>query len=226
MLLEYYSESTSSAQADLYHFLRNRSSIRPLDESFPIKAESSSAKTFAKCSKNMLFGDDEMTSASSKSERYLCSKGGKITKEGKIFNWLMNCDDENVQHDAKNLCNEETTNTARETNNSEKKELRKNCLVDNDEENKKLHLAETKMENKTSDESVANLSSSKDPIVELAREKESKRIKSESRDNEETNDGRCIKILEGVPPSESCKPKLCSKRSGQRKIVEFFHRTL
>lgn len=239
MLSEYHRESTSSARSDFYRFLYNRSKMKSLSKYFPTKTESSTARTSAGCPKDTLIKSNKDSPVSNKdaeNKRYLYSKAREeeTAEEEKILNWLVSCDsedDDNVKTETQreSLRNGETKNNAERANNSRNGDTRANHSVDNvsDANGKQwpTRTIEDKISNSSGDK--VNSTNSKEVIIQRP-QSTAKKIKSELsllRDTTELRDNESLKIIEDYLP-ESRPLRSPTKRTGQRKISEFFQRTL
>lgn len=238
-MLSEYSDSALNAHSDFYRFLYNRSRIKPLSEYFLSKAENVLTKTSVKYSKDILFKANKTTLISSKNvnnKQYLCSKAKEeeMAEEEKIFNWLVNCDgdsNDNVKSHTKHLCDEDIKSNVEEMNDYESKGFHKNRSVDNavnEESEKRCPTKRETVGNEMSSTSVINFSNSKELIMQRTRENESKKIKSELflRNTAEINDSKSMKILKDSSLERTHKQTTPSKKSGQRKISDFFQQIL
>ncbi|XP_011139259.1 poly(ADP-ribose) glycohydrolase isoform X1 [Harpegnathos saltator] len=237
MLSEYHRESTLSARSDFYRFLYNRSKMKSLSKYFPTKIENSTAKISTGYPKDTLLKsnkDSAMSNKAAENKRYLYSrvKEEEKAEEEKILNWLASCDSDNddtvkPETETKSLYNEKTKDNVERANNLRNGDSCENHSVDNvlDATNEKRLAGKDKI----LDSFKVNMNSSnpKEPIIQPPQDT-SKKIKSELsllRDTAELRDNESLKIM------ADCLPELRSLRSpsrknGQRKISEFFQRTL
>lgn len=231
MLSEYRRESALSAHSDFYCFLYNRSRIKPLGKYFPTKTESSSANISVACLKETLFKQNETAALSNKdvdNKRYLYStaREKEIAEEEKIMNWLTSCEDDsndNTEPDTKSKYDEKTKSNSKEADNYKNGSLQDNQFADNTVDGENVRM-EDKLSNRS--DSNVNSSNSKEPVIPCVIDNQdtSKMMKPElSLRSAELNDSESVKILKDCAP-ESCKQKSLPKKSGQRKISDFFQR--
>lgn len=228
MLSEYHRECASSADSDFYRFLYNRSRIKPLSKYFPVKTASSSATISAKCLKETLFKRNKTASLSNKdvdNKRYLYSaaKEKEMAEEEKIMNWLSSCEDasnDNTKHVTEDTRDEKNKSNSREADSHKNNDLQDDHFAASPIDGKNIQM-EDKVSRK-SDNSATILNSEKPEILCLRDNQDiAKKIKAES--STELNDSESVKILKDSAP-ESFKQKSLPKKSGQRKISDFFQR--
>lgn len=235
MLSEYHRESASSGYSDFYRFLFNRSKMKPLSKYFPTKTESSTARASAVCPKDTTLKNNRDPPVSNKSvekKRCLYSKAREeeVAEEEKILNWLVSCDndnDDNVKPETERESNEE--NEAEMANNSRNEDTRENHDNAHDAtSNEKQLLTRTIEEDMMSDslDDCVNSSNPEEKIIQRPQDV-SKKIKSELslRDTAELRDKESLKIIEDCLP-ESRSLRSPTRKTGQRKISEYFQRTL
>ncbi|XP_011636332.1 poly(ADP-ribose) glycohydrolase-like isoform X2 [Pogonomyrmex barbatus] len=224
MLSEYRRESVSNAHSDFYCFLYNRSRIKPLSKYFSAKIESSSTE----CLKDTSIKENKIVTLSNKdieNKRYHYSeaKEKEMAEEEMIMNWLTSCEDsnDNAELDTKDICDEKIKSDSRERDNHKNSDLQDNQFADNVVDKKKK--LEDKISNKFDD--VNSLNSKESSIQNLIDNQDtSKKIKPElSVESTELSDSESIKILKDYAP-ESHKQKSLLRKSGQRKISDFFQR--
>ncbi|KAL6255823.1 hypothetical protein P5V15_013066 [Pogonomyrmex californicus] len=224
MLSEYRRESASNAHSDFYCFLYNRSRIKPLSKYFPAKIESSSTE----CLKDTSIKENKIVTLSNKdieNKRYHYSeaKEKEMAEEEMIMNWLTSCEDsnDNAELDTKDIRDEKIKSDSRERDNHKNSDLQDNQFADNVVDKKKK--LEDKISNKLDD--VNSLNSKESSIQNLIDNQDtSKKIKPElSVESTELSDSESIKILKDYAP-ESHKQKSLLRKSGQRKISDFFQR--
>jgi len=229
MLSEYRRESVSNAHSDFYCFLYSRSRIKPLSKYFSAKTEGSSTNT-AECLKDMLFKRNKTATLSNKdvdNKRYFYSsvKEKEMAEEEKIMSWLTSCEDDSNDKPIKldNTCDEKTRSNPREADDRKNGNLQDNHFADNTVDGQNIQ-----MENKLSDklDNIVNSSNSKEPIISCLIDTQDtlKKIKPElPLESTELNDSESVKISKDRAP-ELCKKKSPPKKSGQRKISDFFQR--
>lgn len=243
MLSEYHRESASSStRSDFYRFLYNRSKMKSLSKYFPTRNENCTMRPAAgNPPKDTLFKSNRDSPVSNKgiveSKRYLYSKTkeAEAAEEEKILNWLVSCDsdsDDNARPATKSesLRNEEARDNVERANNSRNGDARENRSVDNvlDAPNEKqwpTRTIEDKIPNSLGN--IVNSSNSEGTIIQCSREA-SKKIKSELsllRDTAQLSDNESMKIIKDCLP-ESRPLKSPARKTGQRKISDFFQRTL
>lgn len=214
--------------------------MKVLSKYFPTKTENSTARTPAgNPPKDTSFKSNRDSIVSNKSvenKRYLYSKAKEeeAAEEEKILNWLLNCDgdhDDNAKPDAggESLRNEEVRDNAERANNSRNGDARENHSADNidDAPNEKQWPTRTIVDKiPSSVDDIVN-SSTPDESSIIRRSQDSPKIKSELslRDTAELNDNESAKITKDCLP-ESRPLRSPTRRTGQRKISEFFQRTL
>ncbi|XP_011689783.1 PREDICTED: poly(ADP-ribose) glycohydrolase-like [Wasmannia auropunctata] len=235
MLSEYRRESASNAHSDFYCFLYNRSRIKPLSKYFPTKPAESvpSANISAECLRETLFKRNKTATLSNKDidnkrYHYSTAKEKEVAEEEKIMNWLTSCESDSSDGYVKPEDNRDgkTKSAAREADSHRNGGLRDDHFADNTVNGENVQM-EDKISNKL-DNSV-NTSNSKEPVIPrlIDNQDTSKKIKSElsfeSMELCDDGDSESVKILKDCAP-ESCKQKSLPKRSGQRKISEFFQR--
>lgn len=221
MLSEYRRESQSSADSDFYRFLYNRSRMKPLSKYFPAKTGSPSANISAECMKETLFKRNKAATLSNKDVdnrryHYSMAKEKEMAEEEKIMNWLISCDDDsndNAKRDTENVCDEKTRNNPREGDSCENSDVQDDHVTDIDGES-------MQMKDKISDESDNGANTLKGPVI-LIDNQDTKKGKAES--SARLNDSESVKISKDCDP-ESCKQKSPPRKSGQRKISDFFQR--
>lgn len=224
MLSEYRRESASNAHSDFYCFLYNRSRIKPLSEYFSAKTESSSANISAERLKETLVKRNKTTTLSNKvdNKRYLYStaKEKEMAEEEKILNWLTSCEDNSNDNTKLDIENKKTKNPS-EVDNYRNGDLRDNHFADNVVDGESIQI-EDKVSNKL-DNNVNSLNS-EESVILIDNQDTSKKIKPDlSLESTKVNDNESVKILKDCAP-ESCKQKILPKKSGQRKISDFFQR--
>lgn len=213
--MEYQREPASS---DFYCFLYNRSRIKSSSNYFPAKSESPLANS---CKKNKIATPNKNVD----NKRYHCSKDKKKeTKEEKIINWLESYDDnssDNAPMNTENLCNDKTTISDKEANDcktAQYSDIENNYFLNTyivEEENKPSKLADKSDNNVnllTSEDSIAPSTTSDQDVP--------KKMRSELLESTESNDSKSVK----KQSLESCKSNSLSKKSGQKKISDFFQR--
>ncbi|XP_070528791.1 poly(ADP-ribose) glycohydrolase isoform X4 [Cardiocondyla obscurior] len=229
MLSEYRRESASNADSDFYHFLYNRSRIKPLNKYLPSKTESSLAKISAECQKETLFKRNKTATLSNKDVgkmqySYSAAKEKEIAEEEKILNWLTNYEDDSnddsVKNDVENMCDKQPKSNVKEENRHKNNELQDDHFADNVMDRESVQI-EYKVTNKL--DNSGNILNSKEPASQclINIQDTPKKIKSEL--STELSDSESIKILKDYAP-ESCKQQSFPKKSGQRKISDFFQR--
>lgn len=230
MLSEYRRESASNADSDFYRFLHNRSRIKSLSKYFPAKTESSSANISAQYLKETLFKRNKIATLSNKdveNKRYSYSKAKEkeMTEEEKIMNWLTSCEDDsndNAKRDTEDVRDDKTKNNSKEGDSCKNDGLQDDHFADNAIDGENVQV-EDKVSNKM--DNKANILNSKELVIPesclIDNQDASKKIKPES--STDLNDSESVKILKDCAP-ESCKQKSLPKRSGQRKISDFFQR--
>lgn len=224
MLSEYRRESASNAHSDFYCFLYNRSRIKPLREYFSAKTKSSSANISAERLKETLVKRNKTATLSNKvdNKRYLYStaKEKEMAEEEKILNWLTSCEDNSNDNTKLDIGNKKTKNPS-EVDNYRNGDLRDNHFADNVVDGESIQI-EDKVSNKL-DYNVNSLNS-EEPVNLTDNQDTSKKIKPDlSLESTKVNDNESVKILKDCAP-ESCKQKILPKKSGQRKISDFFQR--
>lgn len=229
MLSEYRRESASNAHLDFYRFLYNRSKIKPLNKYFPAKTENSSVNISTVCMKETLFKRNKTASLSNKNvdnNRYLYSaaKEKEMAEEEKIMNWLTSCEDDNndsVKLGTKDICDEKTKSNPAETNNHKNDGLQGNHFAENTIDKESVRT-EGEMSNFDSVKS-SNSNELAAPCF-IDNQDISKKIKPElPSESSKLNDSESVKILKDCAP-ESWKQKSLPKKSGQKKISDFFQR--
>ncbi|XP_012055190.1 PREDICTED: poly(ADP-ribose) glycohydrolase-like [Atta cephalotes] len=231
MLSEYRQESVSNTHSDFYCFLYNKSRMKPLSKYFLTKTENSSPKISTKSLKETLFKRNKTATLSNKevdNKRYLYStaKEKEMAEEEKIMNWLTSCEDDsndNAKPDIKDTCYEKTKNNPREANSKKNDSFQNNHFAENTADGENIQMEE-EVSNKL--DNNVNSSNSKEPIISCFVDNQgtSKKMKPElSIKSTELSDSEFIKILKDSAP-ESCKQKSLPKKSGQRKISDFFQR--
>lgn len=227
MLSEYRRESASNADSDFYRFLHNRSRIKSVSKYFPAKTESSSANVSAQCVKETLFKRSKTATLSNKdvdNKRYGYSmaKEKEMVEEEKIMNWLTSCEDDsndNAKRDTEDVRDDKTNNSRESDKNAG---LRDDHFADNAIDGKNVQM-EDKVSNKI--DNKVNILNSKELVILnsclIDNQDTSKKIRPES--STELNDSESVKISKDCAP-ESCKQKSLPKKSGQRKISDFFQR--
>lgn len=228
MLLEYHRDSESNLNSNFYRFLFNRSKIKPLSRYLPVKLENCPAQISPKYSKDILPKRNENTSLSNKhidNNRHLHSKTKeeKMTEEEKIMTWLESSDDDSDDGTKMNTHNnnDELKNTPKEKNTYKNNSIDK--IADEDEKQQLVKTTTNEISDK-SNNSVNSINTEKINIIKIIDDNDvSRKMKPTlSLGAVELNDNETIKILTDHS-SESCKPKLSSKKSVQKKISDFFH---
>lgn len=205
--------------------------MKPLSKYFPAKTENFSAKISTESLKETLFKRNKTATLSNKdvdNKRYLYStaKEKEMAEEEKIMNWLTSCEDDsndNAKSDIKDTCHEKIKNNPREADSKKNDGLQDNNFADNTADGENIQMEE-EVSNKL-DYNV-NSSNSKEPVISCLIDNQgiSNKIKPElSTKSTELSDSESIKILKDSIP-ESCKQKSLPKKSGQRKISDFFQR--
>lgn len=225
MLSEYRRESASNAHSDFYCFLYNRSRIKPLNEYFSAKTKSSSANISAERLKETLVKRNKTATLSNKvdNRRYLYStaKEKEMAEEEKILNWLTSCEDNSNDNTKLDIENKKTKNPSEVVDNYRNGDLRNNHFADNVVDGESIQI-EDKVSNKL-DNNVNSLNS-EESVNLIDNQDTSKKIKPDlSLESTKVNDNESVKILKDCAP-ESCKQKILPKKSGQRKISDFFQR--
>lgn len=239
MLSEYHRDPTSSGHSDFYRFLYNRSKMKSLSKYFSTKTESSTTKTTsASCTKDTLImsnRDSLVSNKGAENKRYFYSrtKEEEAAEEEKILNWLVSYDsdnDDNVKPETEkeSLRGEATKNNAEKTNNS--RDARENRPANNalDAGNQKQWLMRTiedEISNSSGDKMIST--NSQEAIIQPLQvtAKKIKSVQSLLKDTTELHDNESLKIIKDYLP-ESRPLRSPMKRTGQRKISEFFQRTL
>lgn len=212
--------------------------MKPLTKYF-LKAEGPSANASNnKCLEDGLFKRSKtLPSKDIDNKRYLYSKvkEEEMAEEERILHWLASCDDESEDNEkldkSKDKCNEEIRSHPRETMCNKSDEMKNNQIkfADKIVEAEKQRTAtedgrERKREREDKESSRANDVNSFKSINQNFRMDLdiSKTMKPEI---VEISDGESVKILKDCSP-ELCKEKksLSRKKSGQRKISDFFQR--
>ncbi|XP_012540752.1 poly(ADP-ribose) glycohydrolase [Monomorium pharaonis] len=230
MLSEYRQESASKAHSDFYCFLYNRSRIKPLSKYFSMKTECISTNISVECLKEITsFKKNQTASLSNKdvdNKRYLYSaaKEKEMAEEEKIMNWLTSCEDDsndNAKLDTQDTC-EKTKSDPKETDNHKNDGLEDNHSINNTVDGKNIRM-EDQMSNKFEAVKSSNSKESIAPCL-VDNQDTSKKIKTElSSKSAELNDSESVKVSKDCTP-ESCKQKSLPKKSGQKKISDFFQR--
>jgi len=227
MLSEYRRESASNVHSDFYRFLYNKSKIKPLNKYFL-------TKTKAKYLKDAVSERNKIISNKDVDNKHLYSKvkEEEIAEERKILNWLANCDNEtndNAELDTKHKCNEQIKDDLKEMikfkyNDNFKYNQFADNIVETDmhktvTENRKQKDIESNTTNDINSlkmKKLINQDSKQDP-TDISKMTKPKLL--------ELDDNESIKILKDCSP-ESCKEKSVLKKSGQRKISDFFQREI
>ncbi|XP_020278615.1 poly(ADP-ribose) glycohydrolase-like [Pseudomyrmex gracilis] len=216
ILLEYQREPASS---DFYCFLYNRSRIKSLSNHFPAKSQSPLASLRKK-------NEIATPNKNVDNKRYHCSKDKKKeTKEEQIINWLESCDDDNSSDNATlntgNLCDDKITIPNKGTND------RKTAQYSDIENNHFINTYIVEEENKTSkltdkSDNNVNLLTLEDSTAPSTTPDQDvpKKMRSELLESTVSNDSKSVK----KHSLELCKQNSLSKKSGQKKISDFFQR--
>lgn len=205
--------------------------MKPLSKYFLTKTENSSPKISTKSLKETLFKRNKTATLSNKevdNKRYLYStaKEKEMAEEKKIMNWLTSCEDDsndNAKPDIKDTCYEKTKNNPREADSKKNDSFQNNHFAENTADGENIQMEE-EVSNKL--DNNVNSSNSKEPIISCFVDNQgtSKKMKPElSIKSTELSDSEFIKILKDSA-LESCKQKSLPKKSGQRKISDFFQR--
>lgn len=232
MLLEYHRETASNASSDFYCFLYNRSRIKSLSKYFVAKqSESPLANS---CKKNETVTPNKNVD----NQRYLGSQNieKETTKEGKILDWeswIESCDEnssDNATQNTEGSRNDKTTMPNEETND------RKNTQYSDTENNHFMNNYVIGEENKTQTNKLVDKSDNNVNLLTLVDSVAlstttapdhdvTKKTNSElSLESTDSNDSKSVAPLKKQQYPESCKENSLLKKSGQRKISDFFQR--
>jgi len=231
MLSEYRRESASSIHSDFYRFLYNRSRIKPLNKYFLTKTKDKYLKDTLSERNKIISNKD------TGNKRYLYSKvkEEEMAEERKILNWLVNCDNESnndAELDTKNKCNEKIKGDLKETIKYKNDNFKYNQFADNIVETDK-HKIETEDRKQKTKEQKDKESNTANDVNSLNLKKLINQDFKEDPDISKMtkprllrlDDNESIKILRDCSP-ESYKEKSISKKSGQRKISDFFQQEI
>ncbi|XP_014470896.1 PREDICTED: poly(ADP-ribose) glycohydrolase-like [Dinoponera quadriceps] len=240
MLSEYHRDSaSSSARSDFYRFLYNRSKMKSLSKYFTKTENSTSKNHFAVCPRDMSLKSNRDSPASRKdveNKRYfLYSKAPEeeVAEEERILNWLTSCDsddnDDNEKPGMPESLGNEKDNSKEIANNSRNGGAYENRSADN--ALRETDANEKQWPMRTIDDKIShslggdvNSLNSREAIIQHPRDA-SKKIKSELSLLRELSDKESAKIIKDCLP-ESRPLRSPTRKTGQRKISEFFQRTL